>query len=91
MLMVSTLPCYAADPHTVSTWQNDGACPAMWFLMINSAPVQTCRRLDSRQVTHLQPKELAYFLLNPHPKMPNISLSRSEADDIAAYIATLKT
>jgi mono/diheme cytochrome c family protein len=32
---------------------------------------------------------LAFFLLEPHPKMPNMSLSRSEAADIAAYIASL--
>jgi mono/diheme cytochrome c family protein len=32
---------------------------------------------------------LAYFLLDPHPKMPNMSLTRTEAADIVAYIATL--
>ena len=34
--------------------------------------------------------KLAFFLLDPHPKMPNMSLSRMEAADLAAYIATLK-
>jgi len=34
--------------------------------------------------------QLALFLLEPHPKMPNMQLSRSEAADLAAYIATLK-
>jgi mono/diheme cytochrome c family protein len=34
--------------------------------------------------------KLALFLLDPHPKMPNMPLSRAEAADIAAYIATLK-
>ena len=33
---------------------------------------------------------LAYFLLVPHPKMPDMNLSRSEAADIAAYIKTQK-
>jgi mono/diheme cytochrome c family protein len=33
---------------------------------------------------------LAFFLLEPHPKMPSMSLSRLEAADLAAYIATLK-
>jgi mono/diheme cytochrome c family protein len=33
-------------------------------------------------------EKLAFFLLEPHPKMPNMSLTRSEAQDIAAYIAT---
>ena len=35
-------------------------------------------------------KGLAYFLLEPHPKMPDLPLSRAAADDIAAYIASLK-
>lgn len=35
-------------------------------------------------------KAVAFFLLNPHPPMPNFSLTRSEANDLAAYIASLK-
>ena len=34
--------------------------------------------------------KIALFLLDPHPKMPDMSLSRAEAADIAAYIASLK-
>ena len=34
--------------------------------------------------------KIALFLLNPHPMMPNMGLARSEAADLAAYIATLK-
>jgi mono/diheme cytochrome c family protein len=30
---------------------------------------------------------LAFLLLDPHPKMPNMSLTRQEASDLAAYIA----
>jgi mono/diheme cytochrome c family protein len=33
---------------------------------------------------------LALFLLDPHPKMPDMSLTRSEAADLAAYIGSLK-
>ena len=33
---------------------------------------------------------LAYFLLTPHPRMPDMNLSRSEAADLAAYIKTQK-
>jgi hypothetical protein len=29
-------------------------------------------------------KKIAFFLLDPHPKMPNFPLSRSEAADLAA-------
>ena len=34
--------------------------------------------------------KIALFLLDPHPKMPDMSLSRTEAADLAAYIATLQ-
>lgn len=34
-------------------------------------------------------KKLVFFLLEPHPKMPSMALTRREADDIAAYIDTL--
>jgi mono/diheme cytochrome c family protein len=30
--------------------------------------------------------KIANFLMSPHPKMPNMSLSRDEAGDLAAYI-----
>jgi mono/diheme cytochrome c family protein len=35
------------------------------------------------------PARLALFLLDPHPKMPDMGLTRFEAGDLAAYIATL--
>ena len=34
--------------------------------------------------------KIAFFLLDPHPKMPDMGLSRTAAADLAAYIATLK-
>ena len=34
--------------------------------------------------------KLVFFLLDPHPKMPNMSLTRVEAADLAAYIASLR-
>src|SRR6516162_10298753 len=33
-------------------------------------------------------EKLVFFLLEPHPKMPSMSLTRNEANDIAAYIGT---
>jgi mono/diheme cytochrome c family protein len=57
---------------------------------------------DQRQVTgeappfatiarqpNFDPARLALFLLDPHPKMPDMSLTRVEAANLAAYIATL--
>lgn len=34
-------------------------------------------------------KKLANFLVDPHPKMPDMHLTRSEIDDIVAYIRSL--
>ncbi len=36
------------------------------------------------------PEKVAFFLLDPHPKMPDFPLSRNEAADIAAYIGSLR-
>jgi mono/diheme cytochrome c family protein len=36
------------------------------------------------------PEKVAFFLLDPHPKMPNFSLTRYEAADLAAYIGSLR-
>jgi mono/diheme cytochrome c family protein len=33
--------------------------------------------------------KLAFFLLHPHPKMPDMGLARGEASDLADYIAKL--
>lgn len=35
-------------------------------------------------------EKVAFFLLDPHPKMPNFPLGRSEAADLAAYIGSLR-
>jgi mono/diheme cytochrome c family protein len=65
----------------------------------------TCHVVDSNQkqasadvppfatIAHksdFTPEKVAFFLLDPHPKMPNFPLSRGEAADIAAYIGSLR-
>jgi mono/diheme cytochrome c family protein len=40
---------------------------------------------------HLAGKRLASFLLNQHPGMPGVVLSRREARDLAAYIKSKET
>jgi len=34
-------------------------------------------------------RALSSFLMDPHPPMPNLSLTRQEIDDVVAYIRTL--
>jgi mono/diheme cytochrome c family protein len=65
----------------------------------------TCHLVDSRQAqasadvppfatiarnSDFTAEKVAFFLLDPHPKMPNFPLSRNEAADIAAYIGSLR-
>jgi mono/diheme cytochrome c family protein len=38
----------------------------------------------------LDAAKIALFLLVPHPRMPDMNLSRDEAADLAAYITSLK-
>jgi mono/diheme cytochrome c family protein len=91
VLLFSTLPSYSADPqhglvlakrwcascHVVSPEQERASADVPPFATIARSP-------------SFDAKQLAYFLLNPHPKMPDLPLSRTAADDIAAYIASLK-
>jgi mono/diheme cytochrome c family protein len=42
------------------------------------------------QSPNFDANRLAHFLLDPHPKMPELPLSRRAAEDIAAYIASLR-
>jgi mono/diheme cytochrome c family protein len=35
-------------------------------------------------------EKLAFFLLDPHPKMPSMALTRREATDLADYIAAMR-
>lgn len=38
---------------------------------------------------NLPPQTLKAFLMDPHPKMPDMNLTRSEIEDIVAYIRSL--
>ena len=59
--------------HIVSTNQQQGTTQAPPFSAVAS-------RSDFNKTT------IAFFLLTPHPRMPDMNLSRSEAADLAAYI-----
>lgn len=68
---------WCASCHVVATNQQTATSEAPPFSTIARKP-----DFDSGR--------LAFFLLDPHPKMPDMSLTRAEANDLAAYIATLK-
>lgn len=88
---LAATPCFAADPdqgetlarrwctgcHLVAADQKAATTDAPPFATI-------ARRPD------FDPAKIEFFLRDPHPKMPNMTLGRAEAADIAAYIATQK-
>ena len=43
------------------------------------------------QDKRLTPDQLRVWLTNPHPPMPNLSLTREEIDNLVAYIGSLRT
>jgi mono/diheme cytochrome c family protein len=68
---------WCASCHIVSSAQSKGGDSVPSFASV-------AQRLD------FSVEKLAFFLLNPHPIMPDMSLTRNEAQDIAAYIARLR-
>jgi mono/diheme cytochrome c family protein len=88
---LAATPAFAADPdhgetlvkrwcatcHLVASDQKGATTQAPTFASVAKRP-----GFDAAKI--------AFFLLDPHPKMPNMALSRDEAADIAAYLATLQ-
>lgn len=68
---------WCASCHVVANGQAEASADVPSFASV-------ARRPD------FSPERLAFFLLDPHPKMPNFPLSRTEAGDIAAYIGSLR-
>jgi mono/diheme cytochrome c family protein len=63
--------------HIVASDQQRGTTQAPPFSAVASKP-------------DFNESSLAYFLLTPHPRMPDMNLTRSEAADLAAYIKSQK-
>jgi mono/diheme cytochrome c family protein len=68
---------WCASCHTIEPSQRTGSEAVPPFATIARMP-------------NLDASKIALFLLNPHPKMPDMSLTRDEAANLAAYIVTLK-
>ena len=66
---------WCAACHVVATDQRQGNTQASPFSAMAKLP-------------GFDASKLALFLLAPHPPMPDMSLSRNEAADLAAYIVT---
>jgi mono/diheme cytochrome c family protein len=68
---------WCAPCHVVASDQRQPTGEAAPFAEIAKRP-----KFDAEHV--------AYFLLAPHPRMPDMALSRSEAADLAVYISSLR-
>lgn len=68
---------WCASCHVVANGQTQASADVPSFASVARKP-------------DFSPERLAFFLLDPHPKMPNFPLSRTEAADIAAYIGSLR-
>jgi mono/diheme cytochrome c family protein len=68
---------WCATCHVVAADQARGSTQAPSFSEIAKKPGLTAA-------------SIALFLLRPHPPMPDMNLSRSEAADLAAYIVSQK-
>ena len=68
---------WCASCHVVATNQGGTTGEAPPFATITARP-------------DFSAAKIALFLLDPHPKMPDMGLTRAEAADLAAYMARLK-
>jgi mono/diheme cytochrome c family protein len=68
---------WCASCHLVAPTQRQASAAVPSFAEIAKRP-----RFNAAQ--------LALFLLDPHPVMPNLALTRREAADLAAYIAQMR-
>ncbi len=66
---------WCAACHVVATDQKSGNTQVAPFSAVAKVP-------------GFDAAKLALFLLYPHPKMPDMSLTRDEAADLAAYIVS---
>jgi mono/diheme cytochrome c family protein len=88
---ILSAPALAADP------ANGGRLARRWcaacHLVAADQQPQTTEAVPFSTIARkpdFNEGRLAFFLLDPHPTMPNMALSRSEAADLAAYIAQQK-
>jgi len=68
---------WCASCHLVGPVQRQGSADVAPFATVGRDPAFNAERL-------------AFFLLDPHPKMPDMQITRSEAQDLAAYIKGLR-
>ena len=94
LILIASLaasPSFAADPDQGETLARRWCTGC--HLVAADQPAATTEAPPFASIAKrpgFDPVKIAAFLLDPHPKMPNMELSRDETANIAAYIATLR-
>ena len=89
---LATTSAYAARAPMASGSRSDGArlATSSQRPSVKPRPIRRHHLRLFRKTPGFDAGKVALFLLDPHPKMPDMGLSRTAAADLAAYIATLK-
>lgn len=91
-VIVANMPAFAADPSNgerlAHRWCE--ACHVVTPTQRRPATDQAPPFATIAAKPDFDAAKVALFLLDPHPKMPDMGLSRTDAADLAAYIATLR-
>jgi mono/diheme cytochrome c family protein len=97
-LLAAAFALVAGTPVLAADAQNGLIIAKRWCAECHVvAPDQKTARADAPSFADIASRRLPAsgdslqkFLMNPHPKMPDMQIARREADDLVAYIATLK-
>jgi len=96
-VLLTAAAVLAASPAGAADASNGGRLAARWCAACHVvAPNQRGTTGEAppfatiARRTDFSAARIALFLLDPHPKMPDMGLTRSEAADLAAYIASLR-
>ena len=89
---LATIPAFAADADNGKRLAHRwcAACHVVSATQHSATTDQAPPFATIAKIPGFNAAQVALFLLAPHPKMPDMELSRTEAGDLAAYIATLK-
>ena len=96
-LVAAALVGLAATPTRSADAANGERLAKRWCVSCHVvAPGQPAANADAPSFVSIARRpgltraQLAYLLLAPHPVMPELALTRVEAEDIVAYIARLR-
>jgi len=89
---LATAPAFAADADNGKRLAHRwcAACHVVSATQHSATTDQAPPFATIAKIPGFDAAKVALFLLAPHPKMPDMELSRTEAGNLAAYIATLK-